>query len=72
MRDERRALRRWITAAVVAGTLGFGSAQALAAPRESEQPGTCTNQQCNRTCKQTGYDGGFCLVAVCVCYGPIS
>lgn len=72
MRDERRALRRWTTAAVVAGTLGFGSAQALATPREPEQPGICTNQQCNRMCKQRGDDGGFCLAAVCVCYGPIS
>jgi hypothetical protein len=64
--------RRWITAAALAGTLGFGGVQALAAPRESEQQGTCNPGQCMATCRQTGWDGGRCFSGDCLCYRQIS
>lgn len=72
MRDATHTARRWITAAALAGALGFGGVQALAAPREPEQPGVCNPGQCTRNCKQMGYDGGFCFSGDCICYTQIS
>lgn len=54
------------------GVLAFGSAQALAAPREPEQQDRCNSGQCMRTCQQMGYDGGRCFSGDCLCYTQIS
>jgi hypothetical protein len=60
-------LRRGAFAALVAGTLGFGAAQAVAAPA---RPGTefrgCSQTACDNKCAMTGQIG-FCDGRGCRC-----
>lgn len=72
MRTARGTAQPWITTVALAGILGFGSAQALAAPRVPDPPGTCNPGQCMSTCRQTGWDGGRCFSGDCACYRQIS
>lgn len=61
MSSTRSLFRRGVFAAAVLGTLGFGATQALATPAASAAPPTCNEQQCDRTCRDAGFSGGFCL-----------
>ncbi|HST63286.1 MAG TPA: hypothetical protein VLK84_31535 [Longimicrobium sp.] len=63
------AVRRWVFGAVMAGALGFGGAQALAAPAPATQGETvCSNEVCNQVCLATAGRGGFCSTrGICVC-----
>lgn len=70
MRTSTTLIRRWTLAAAVAAALGFGGAQALAAPAgaDTSAPPTCS-QVCNAACRAIGAFGGFCPDEVsCVCY----
>ena len=62
------AIRKAGFALVLAGALGFGAAQALAAPGASEAR-ACNPQGCNARCQAQfgGFAGGFCLDGQCVC-----
>ena len=57
-------------AAAVAGALGFGATQALAAPRPCPLTavGSCSNQaNCERTCTNAGYATRGCSNGCCYC-----
>jgi hypothetical protein len=72
MRSSTRTAR-WLTAAALAGALGFGGAQALAAPSQPDPPpDTCNPGLCMSGCRLAGYDGGFCFSGDCICYTRIS
>lgn len=55
-------VRSGLVAASLLGALGFGAAQALAAPPEPERDPTCSPGRCDRQCKaQFGpFASGFC------------
>ena len=62
-------LRRAFFGAAVLGSLGFGAAQALAAPRAQGTAPICVFAECAARCILRGYDGGTCLTTRdCVCY----
>lgn len=72
-----RKLIHGITGALVAGVLGFGATQALAAPAPSAATERCDwemHQICNENCQRDGYVGGRCRVppelgvTVCECF----
>jgi hypothetical protein len=56
--------RRWtqcgLFALATVSALGFGAAQAFAAPAAGAQARACTSAQCNADCRARGYDGGIC------------
>jgi hypothetical protein len=54
---------RWVTAAALGGALGFGGAQALAAPSQPE----CIPGQCNVSCRAQGAARGQCVDGQCAC-----
>ena len=65
----RSRLRRGAFAAMVAGALGFGTAQAVAAPAARPDTGFrgCTQASCDQKC-QTQYGvPGFCDGRGCRC-----
>lgn len=63
-----RKLVRTTFGALVAGSLGFGVSQALAAPSLPARAPLCMVQQCTLSCLQRGYAGGICNPdAICVC-----
>ena len=60
--------RRWaLPAAAVAAALGFGGAQALAAPAEATVR-ACKQRECNLQCIASGATGGRCVGDACACY----
>ena len=63
-------VRRWVFGAAMAGALGFGGAQALAAPAPAaETRAVCNPQACNRICLLITPFGGTCTPdGSCVCY----
>jgi hypothetical protein len=64
-----RWTRRACFALATAAALGFGAAQAFAAPGVSESRAACTNAQCNDDCRRMGYDGGICAGSWgCACW----
>lgn len=64
-----RRTQRWMGVAAVAAALGFGGAQAFAAPGAAADARACTNAQCNTWCRQQGYDGGICAGSFgCACW----
>ena len=65
----RRTTRtaRWMTAAALAGALGFGGVQALAAPRAADPPDTCNPGLCTVSCRAQGAARGDCIDDQCVC-----
>jgi hypothetical protein len=65
-----RIAQRWGFAAAVALSLGFGAAQAAAAPGVAKRPPDCTPGQCTSACKAIGAVSGFCDGAGCVCVFP--
>ncbi|HEX6748966.1 MAG TPA: hypothetical protein VF092_16835 [Longimicrobium sp.] len=67
-------VRRALACGAIAAALGFGGAQALAAPGAAVVAGErqCNQGQCSRQCKAAGYDGGNCAGGMCSCFiGPI-
>ena len=58
----------FFTLATVAA-LGFGTAQAFAAPAPAAEVRACTSAQCNLDCQRRGYDGGICAGSWgCACW----
>ena len=63
-----RRTQRGLAALTTAAMLGFGTAQAFAAP-VAAQARACTNAQCDLDCKRWGYDGGICAGSWgCACW----
>jgi hypothetical protein len=61
-------VRRWLFGAATAGALGFGGAQAIAAPAPAVQgEKVCSHDVCNQVCLAIGRRGGFCSEGVCLC-----
>ncbi len=69
----RTRAARLTLAACTAAALGFGAAQALAAPSgDAGGAAVCRPGDCSRACKASGADGGKCTGGMCVCYiGPV-
>jgi hypothetical protein len=66
-----KTVQRWVFGAGTVAALGFGGAQAVAAPAPAaEQAKVCNAQACNRICQAIpGSIGGFCTSdGSCVCY----
>lgn len=63
-------LRKALFASVTALALGFGAAQAFAAPAPAadEKALYCSEFSCNYDCRRRGYSGGFCGAISCSCY----
>lgn len=69
MKIER--MRRWVFGAGTVAALGFGGAQAMAAPAAADgEARVCNPQVCNRVCQAIpGSIGGFCTSdGSCQCY----
>lgn len=63
-----RGMQRGMFAAVTAAALGFGAAQAFAAPAAAANAErACVNGKCARECRSIGYDDGFCDQGGCIC-----
>jgi hypothetical protein len=64
-----KTVRRWVFGAATAGALGFGGAQAFAAPAPAAQgEKVCSNEVCNQFCLVTAGRGGFCSTwGICAC-----
>jgi hypothetical protein len=64
------AMRRWLFGAGTTVALGFGGAQAFAAPVPvSIAEGTCNARLCDRLCQTLGSIGGVCNEdGFCVCF----
>lgn len=66
-----RRIRRRVFGALTVAALGFGGAQAFAAPASAGAgERVCSDQVCDRVCEALGsIGGGFCSPAgICVCY----
>ncbi|HSU15323.1 hypothetical protein [Longimicrobium sp.] len=61
---------RWTLAAAVAAALGFGAAQAVAAPAapSPHSPRVCAGPACDLLCRQLDYARGQCVEGVCRCF----
>ena len=60
---------RALAALGVAAALGFGGAQAFAAPGTAQAGAArCSDGTCNSRCLNLGYDGGACVGATCTCF----
>jgi hypothetical protein len=71
MRITRHAARRWFFGAAMTAALGFGGAQAIAAPAPAADGArVCNPEVCNRICQAIpGSIGGFCTPGGgCSCY----
>ena len=70
MRVTRRTIRGGLFAAGVAAALGFGGAQAAAAPRSDtlDEARACNPTGCDRSCRARGGISGRCTDAgLCAC-----
>lgn len=64
-------MRRWVFGAATAAALGFGGAQAMAAPAPAARaPDVCSEAVCDRVCDLANRGlGGFCsTTGICVCW----
>lgn len=70
MSRSMQRIRHGVFGMVMAGALGFGATQALAAPetRPAQQVPRCDSAFCDRVCKLAGAPGGFCSRGSCFCY----
>jgi hypothetical protein len=60
---------RWSVAAAIAASLGFGAAQAMAAPAAmAARSQVCAGAACDLLCKQLDYARGQCVEGVCRCF----
>ena len=64
-----RKMRGGVLAAMVAGSLGFGAAEAFARPADTERAAACDPERCDRVCKaQNGpFAHGECWGDECLC-----
>lgn len=61
-------VRRWVFGAATAVALGFGGAQAFAAPARVAPEKVCNDELCNQVCLATNNNGGSCSSrGICVC-----
>ena len=60
--------RKIVGCAAVAAALGFGGAQALAAPVEAQGAAACNPADCRKTCIAAGNTGGVCVQDQCASY----
>lgn len=71
MAAARRGLRRWLSGAAMGAALGFGGAQAVAAPAPPDARGearACNPTGCDRSCRAQGAFSGRCTDAgLCAC-----
>ena len=70
-RMKSRRMRRWVFGAGMAAALGWGGAQAVAAPAPVVRgEKVCDERVCDRVCDLTNRGlGGFCAsTGVCVCW----
>jgi hypothetical protein len=68
MNTIRRRTQRSLFALASVAALGFGAAQAFAAPAAADAR-ACTTAQCNLDCRARGYDGGVCAGSWgCACW----
>ncbi len=73
MNATRRHVARGAATAAVLAALGFGAAQAFAAPAAPRALAAraCTSYTCGTACFQKGYTGWYCFNGVCHCtYDP--
>lgn len=64
----RRKTTRWSFAAATALALGFGAAQAAAAPGSADAERACNPRGCNATCVAQGSIRGECTeTGLCRC-----
>ncbi len=54
--------------AIVAATLGFGAAQAVASPAKAADAAACDIVKCRANCKAQGQTSGACFEGQCICY----
>lgn len=59
--------QRWMVAAALAASLGFGAAQALATPQEANTA-ACATGPCRKACIDQGNSGGICIDGQCICF----
>lgn len=63
-----RKARGWVFGAMTAAALGFGGAQAFAAPAPAAPGKVCSDELCNQVCLAANSNGGFCSTrGICVC-----
>jgi hypothetical protein len=68
MRTVTRGMRGWLLGAAMAAALGFGGAQAMAAPADDAQARACNPTGCNASCQAQGGISGRCTDAgLCAC-----
>lgn len=62
--------RKGAFAAVMVASLGFGAAQALAAPSASavRAATSCSDERCDAICVSRGYSYGDCSTGACRCF----
>lgn len=64
-----RGARGWLFGAGLAAALGFGGAQAAAAPAVADQARACNPTGCDRSCRAQGGISGRCTDAgLCACF----
>jgi hypothetical protein len=65
----KATLKNAAFAAVLASMLGFGAAQAMAAPAEAAEQRACNPQGCNASCEARfgEFAAGFCEGGECFC-----
>lgn len=68
MAARTKSMQRWVLSAVLAGVLGFGAAQALAAPTEQAGAAACARGPCDKACRESGNSGGICIEGQCICF----
>lgn len=59
---------RWMIAAASVAALGFGAAQALAAPAQGDDARVCQAGPCRKDCIAQGDSGGICIDGQCICF----
>jgi hypothetical protein len=70
MSGAAKRLRGGIFAAAVAGALGFGAAQVLAAPAPAAagRAAACSWERCDAICVSRGHAYGDCSTGACRCF----
>jgi hypothetical protein len=68
MRKISRAVCIGLLSAGAAGALGFGAAQALAAPAAATSALSCSDERCDAICVSRGYAYGDCSTGACRCF----
>jgi hypothetical protein len=64
----RRSICIGVFAAGTAAALGFGAAQAFAAPRTATRAAVCGDERCDAICVSRGFAYGDCSTGACRCF----